>query len=86
MKRREPSLITGGIANWYSNSRYHCGELSKKLKINLSYDPTIHSLAYAQRPWHPTPHTLAQPCSLLLYSQQQGNVNNLRALQQLRTK
>jgi len=42
MEKREPSYTVGGNANWYN----HCGEqygvfLKKKLKIELTYGPTI---------------------------------------------
>ena len=52
--------------------------LKNTLKINLSDDPL---LAYAQR-LNPPLQTLSQPCSLLLYLQQQGN-ENLNVLQMM---
>ena len=41
MEKREPSCTVGGNANWCSHSGKQCGGSSKKLKIDLAYDPAI---------------------------------------------
>jgi len=41
MEKGEPSYTVGGNASWYSHFGKQCGGSSKKLKIELPYDPTI---------------------------------------------
>ena len=41
MEKREPSCTVGGNANWCSHSGKQCGGSSKKLKIDLPYDPAV---------------------------------------------
>ena len=41
MEKREPSCTVGGNANWCSHSGEQCRGSSKKLKIDLPYDPAI---------------------------------------------
>ena len=41
MEKREPSCTVGGNANSCSHSGKQCGGSSKKLKIDLPYDPAI---------------------------------------------
>ena len=40
-EKRKPSFTVGGTANWYSHCGKQYGGSSKKLKIELSYDPAI---------------------------------------------
>ena len=41
MEKREPSYIIGGNVNWCSHYGKQYGIPSKKLKIELPYDPAI---------------------------------------------
>ena len=41
MEKREPSYTVGGNVNWCSHYGEQCGGASKKLKIELPYDPAI---------------------------------------------
>ena len=41
VERREPSYIVGGNINWCSHCGKQYGGFSKKLKIELPYDPAI---------------------------------------------
>ena len=41
VEKREPSNIVGGNINWYSHCEKQYGGFSKKLKIELSYGPSI---------------------------------------------
>ena len=41
MEEREPSCTVGGNANWCSHYGEQHGGSSKKLKIELPYDPVI---------------------------------------------
>lgn len=66
-KAEEPSATAGGTANW----RHHSGNLCNQV-IYL-----YRSLAHDQR----TPQMLAQPCSLLLSSQQLRNGNSIDTFQ-----
>ena len=40
-EKREPCCTAGGNANWCGRSGKQCGGSSKKLKIDLRYDPAI---------------------------------------------
>lgn len=57
---------------WLSDWR-----IFKKLKVNLPYDPAIPLLGICPKGSTPYSQILAQPCSLLLYSQKLGKQNNL---------
>lgn len=48
-----------------------------KLEIKLPYDPVVRHLGNTRRKVYHTTQTPAQPCSLLLYSQQEGNTSSL---------
>ena len=41
VEKREPSYIVGGNINWCSHCGKQYGDFSKKLKIELPYDPAI---------------------------------------------
>ena len=41
MEKREPSYTVGGNVNWCSHCGKEYGGSSKKLKIELPYDPAI---------------------------------------------
>ena len=41
MEKREPSYTVGGNANLYSRCGEQCGDSTKKLEIELPYDPAI---------------------------------------------
>ena len=41
MEKWEPSCTAGGNANWCSHSGKQCRGSSKKLKLDLSYDPAV---------------------------------------------
>ena len=41
VEKRDPSYTVGGNVNWYSNYGEQYGGSSKKLKIELPYDPAI---------------------------------------------
>ena len=41
MEKWEPSCTVGGNANWCSCSGKQCGASSKKVKLELRYDPAI---------------------------------------------
>ena len=41
MEKREPSYTVGGNVNWFSHYGKQCGGSSKKLKLELPYDPAI---------------------------------------------
>ena len=41
MEKREPSYTVGGNVNWCSHYGEQYGVSSKKLKIELPYDPAI---------------------------------------------
>ena len=45
MEKREPSYTVGGNVNWCSHCREQYGGSTKKLKIELPYDPAIPLLA-----------------------------------------
>ena len=49
MEKQEPSCTVGGNANWCSRSGKQCGGSSKKLKIDLAYDPAIALLGIYRR-------------------------------------
>ena len=40
-EKKEPSHTAGGTANWYSHYEKQYGGSSKKLRIDLPYDPAI---------------------------------------------
>ena len=40
-RKRNPSYTAGGTANWYSHYGKQSGGSSKKLRIDLPYDPAI---------------------------------------------
>ena len=40
-EKREPSYTVGGNVNWDSHYGKQCKDSSKKLKIELPYDPAI---------------------------------------------
>ena len=41
VEKREPSCTVGGNVNWYSHYGEQYGGSSKKLKIEVPYDPAI---------------------------------------------
>ena len=41
MEKREPSCTVGGSVNWYNHYGEHYRGSSKKLKVELPYDPEI---------------------------------------------
>ena len=41
MEKREPSYTVGGNANWYNRYGEQYGVFLKKIKIELTYGPTI---------------------------------------------
>ena len=41
MEKREPYYTVGGNANWYSHYGEQCEDSSKKLEMELLYDPAI---------------------------------------------
>ena len=41
VEQKEPSYTAGGTANWYSHYGKQDGVSSKKLRIDLSYNPSI---------------------------------------------
>ena len=43
MEQTEPLNTVGSSVNWYSYCRKEYGDSSKTLKIELLYDPVIHS-------------------------------------------
>ena len=49
MEKWEHSCTIGGNANWSSHSGKQCGGSSKKLKIDLPYDPAIARLGIYPR-------------------------------------
>ena len=54
MERREPSYPTGENVNWYSHYGEQRGGSLKKLKIELTYDPTILLLGiYSEKKYGP---------------------------------
>ena len=46
MERREPSYTVAKNIHWYSHYEKQYGGSSKKLKVELPYDPAIPLLAY----------------------------------------
>ena len=51
MEKRKPSYTVGGNVNWCSHCKKQYGGLSKKLKIELPYDPAIPLLGlYPKKP------------------------------------
>ena len=43
VEKRKPSYMVGGNVNWYNHYGEQYGGSLKKLKIELPYDPAIHS-------------------------------------------
>lgn len=62
---------------WKTSHFFSVGKQMVQLLWNQCGGPTTRKSRSTQRTWRHTPQTLAQPWSLLLYSQQPGNGNNL---------
>ena len=46
VEKREPLYTVGRNVNWYSHCEKQYGDFSKKLKIELPYDPQFHPWVY----------------------------------------
>ena len=42
MEKREPLCCVGEKVNWYDHYGKQCGGSSKKLEVELAYDPAVH--------------------------------------------
>ena len=49
VEKKEPSHTVGGNVNWCSHCRKQYGDYSKKLKMEIPYDPAIPTLVFTQR-------------------------------------
>jgi hypothetical protein len=77
------SSIAGRNTNLYSHYENQRG-WSSGTRESIYLKPHLyHSWAFALRTLHPTTDTLAQPCSLLFYSQQPETGNSLDVCQQM---
>ena len=77
----ETSYTVGGNVNWYNHYVKQYGESSKKLKIELSFEPAIPLLGIYPEKNHDLKRHIPQ-CSLQHYIQQQRHGSNLNVHEQ----